>query len=439
MERPKGCFTGLQIDGPALDGRDAGEALDEIQRLVPLNAAMIFHGDRMRRGPDHHGGTPFRHPVEGLDPDGRDLLDRLEKPAAARGVELILGVGEDRWGYYAPYHGYTTIAMVDCFGRTNRQSCVNHPVWRTFQLASLEDIVREHPYLSGIMFMHERVGPLSAVFFPGEWQGGRNPWCFCEHCRRKGRERGLDPEKARAGYQALLALFADGAERPVEGWFISFWRLLSRHPEILGWDQFQWDSLHDFRAAMAGAIRVANPKAHVGFHFQHATLTGQLFWRAGDDPARVIQYADWVKPSVYPGCSGTRYGDLLRRLHATLLADLPAAAAHAFLAGAFGRDPAIGAERLEVARDRHSAFPAEWVRDEVARLVKSCAPKPMYAGLGIGIPGGEEAETVEQVAAWTEACFDGGAHGILLSRHYSEMKPERLRAAGDVIRARGGF
>ena len=30
MKRPKGCFTGLQIDGPALDGRDAGEAVPHL-------------------------------------------------------------------------------------------------------------------------------------------------------------------------------------------------------------------------------------------------------------------------------------------------------------------------------------------------------------------------------------------------------------------------
>ena len=445
MAKSKGCFVGIQLDGHVLDGRDAAEVIDEIQALTPLNAIMLFHGDRMRRSADHSAGTPFRHPIQGLDDDGRDLLDRLQAPAQKRGVQLILGIGEDRWGYHPAYHGYTSIAMVDCFGRTNRQSCVNHPVWRAFQLASIEDIVREHPFLFGVMFMHERVGPLSAVFYPGEWQGGRNPWCFCEHCDRKGRDRGIDPERAKAGYKALLRLFDDGAARPSDGWFISFWRLISRYSEILAWDQFQWDSLQDFRAAMAGAARVAATAAgskttfSVGFHFQHATLLGQMFWRAMDDPQRVIEYADWVKPSVYPGCCGTRYSNSLNAIHKTLLADFPKDEAHGFISRLFLRDPAIGADRVRSGENKHSAFPPAWVRGEVERLVKSCAPKPLYAGLGIGIPGGEKAETPRQVAAWTEACFDGGAHGILLSRHYSEMKPPLLRAAGAVIRRRGGF
>ncbi len=428
-------FTGVQFDAKCLDNRDPAQILDEILEAVPLTALMVFHGNRIRRGPHYQGASHLRHPVTNLDPQGRDAIDRLENPARERGVSLILGAGEDTWGYNHDYPGYSAIAMVDCYGRTNRQSCVNNPHWRDFQLTSLEDLIREHPALDGIMFMHERVGPLSAVFFPGDWQGGRNPWCFCAHCRRKGLDRGIDPDRAATGYQKLLDLFAPGAPKPADGFFISFWRLLMRHPEILAWDQLQWDALHDFRAAMAGAVRVVNPKATVGFHFQHATCLGQPFWRAGDDPARVIQYADWVKPSVYPGCSGTRYSGALNAIHSSLLADLPRQTAHEFLSAIFLRSPAIGADRLATDEQTHTAFPAAWVRDEVKRLVRGCAPKPLYAGLGIGIPGGEKADTPELVAEWTEACFEGGAHGILLSRHFSEMTPPLLKAAGAVIRA----
>ena len=33
-----------------------------------------------------------------------------------------------------------------------------------------------------------------------------------------------------------------------------------------------------------------------------------------------------------------------------------------------------------------------------------------------------------------KATFDGGAHGIILSRKYSEMRLDNLRAAGRAIR-----
>ena len=115
------------------------------------------------------------------------------------------------------------------------------------------------------------------------------------------------------------------------------------------------------------------------------------------------------------------------------LRDLPAETARDFLAAVMGHDGSDEAAAL--AAPDQFAFGADWVEREVRRLSTEGAPKPLIAGLGIGVPGGEKTETPDLVAAWTEACYRGGARGILLSRHYSEMKPELLRAAGEVIRA----
>ncbi len=427
-------FVGMQIRARSFDDRDAGEVFDAIHDLTPLNHAILFHEHRLRRGPGHGGGTPFRHRSD-LDSRGRGILDLLREPAESRGVKLVLGIGEDAWGYQDHFHGYTNIAMVDCFGRTHRQSCVNNPTWRQFQVASIEDVVREHPFLAGLMFMHERNGPLSAVLYEAGYGDGRNAYCFCEHCQRLGRQRGLDPQRAREGYRRLQALVDQavaGAPRPVDGWFVSIWRLFQRYHEILAWDQLWWDSIHDYRAAVVGAAKAVRRDVHVGYHFQHATLMLQFLWRAGDDPARIIEYADWVKHSVYPGCSGARSRKQLRKLHASLLADLPERNAHEFLCHIMGHDPASLPDPF--AQDGQFAWNAEWVRRETARLAASCAPRPVYAGLGIGVPGGESADTVDCVRRCAQACYDGGASGLLLSRHYDEMKPELLQAAGEVIR-----
>lgn len=427
-------FVGMQIRARSFDGRDAGSVFDDIQALVPLNVAMIFHGDQVRRGPDHGGGTPFRHPVENLDDQGHGILDRLRVPASERDISLVLGMGEDRWGYYEAYHGYCNIAMVDCYGRVHRQSCVNNPEWRRFQLAGIEDVVREHPYMDGLMFMHERSGPLSAAFFDAGYGDGRVGYCFCEHCCRLGAQRGIDPQRAREGYRQLDRLVnraEAGEPAPADGWFISFWRLLQRYHEIMAWDQLFWDSLHDYRAAVVGTAKMVRREVHVGYHFQHATLLMHFPWRAGDDPSRVIEYADWVKPSVYPGCSGVRSRNQLRRVHATLLRDLPESLAHEFVCWIMGHDPATLPDPASF--EEQAAWGPDWVEREVRRLVTACSPKPLYAGLGIGVPGGAEADTPEHVAACTQACYDAGARGVLLSRHYDEMRPELLRAAGDVI------
>jgi hypothetical protein len=427
-------FVGIQISATCFDDTEPAALFDTIQGLVPLNTAMVFHGDRLRRGPNHHGGTPFRHLVVGLDEEGRGIMDRLQEPAEERGIRLVLGIGEDRWGYHDAYPGYTTIGMVDCHGRTHRQSCVNNPLWRRFQVAGIEDAVREHPFLFGMMFMHERSGPLSAAFFRAGYGDGRVGYCFCEHCCRLGRERGLDPARAREGYRQLDMLVESAVAddpAPADGWFISFWRLLERYHEIMGWDQLWWDCIHDYRAAVSGAARSVRRDIQIGYHFQHATLMNHFLWRAGDDPQRIVHYADWVKPSVYPGCSGTRSRGALRRVHDVLLRDMPLSVANEFLSWIMGHDPAMFPDPTA---EGEVAWGADWVKQEVGRLKRACRRRPLYAGLGIGVPGGTGAETPDSVTAWAEACYAGGADGILLSRHYREMRPELLEAAGQVIR-----
>jgi hypothetical protein len=55
------------------------------------------------------------------------------------------------------------------------------------------------------------------------------------------------------------------------------------------------------------------------------------------------------------------------------------------------------------------------------------------------VPTGENEKktTPEDVYGAVKATFEAGAHGIILSRKYSEMKLDNLRAAGRAIRESG--
>jgi hypothetical protein len=318
-------------------------------------------------------------------------------------------------------------------------TCVNRPEWRQFQMASHAAMMLAHPYVAGFMFMHERSGPMQQLISPDPWQGQFTPGCFCEHCCALAVTRGIDPRRAREGMMRLVGLLRD--RNPIarrDGVFVGFWRVLCQFPEILAWEQFQWESLHSYRADVASAMRMALPGISVGYHFQHCSLVANLPWRAGDDPAAVVKYADWVKPSVYPGVSGQRYEAALRRATETWLGDFTEETAHLAISAWFGRDPANGRASLGRLPDAkvapQSAFGPDWVETETRRITEACAPLPNYAGLGIGVPGGEQADTVGLITECTKACYRGGAAGILLSRHHSEMRPELLKAAGDVIR-----
>jgi len=63
----------------------------------------------------------------------------------------------------------------------------------------------------------------------------------------------------------------------------------------------------------------------------------------------------------------------------------------------------------------------------------------IWPGVDIDVPveKGEGHCTPESVARAVKAAFSGGAQGIILSRNYTEMKPENLSGAGQALRELG--
>ena len=59
-------------------------------------------------------------------------------------------------------------------------------------------------------------------------------------------------EAARAGFQALSEFVQSSRQgkRPVDGYYVTMWRLMLRHPELLSWEMLWTDSLRDTYSAM---------------------------------------------------------------------------------------------------------------------------------------------------------------------------------------------
>ena len=165
-----------------------------------------------------------------------DIIEDCSAAAVERGIDLYARFFECR----AEYNARGEWDEVDADGRATGRRCVNNPDWRAFSQATAEDLVSHHPQLTGVMYLQERHGPLDTVFGDKHDRAGH---CFCEHCCRLGRERGLDPERARAGYRQISRLVAAAhadEPRPSDGWFLAFLRLLTSYPEILAWEQLFW-------------------------------------------------------------------------------------------------------------------------------------------------------------------------------------------------------
>jgi hypothetical protein len=80
---------------------------------------------------------------------------------------------------------------------------------------------------------------------------------------------------------------------------------------------------------------------------------------------------------------------------------------------------------------------ADYVRRETARAVAGAPPGlKIWPGIEIDIPTGpgEKKTQPDDVYEAVKASFAAGAHGIILSRKYSEMKLDSLRAAGRAVR-----
>ena len=74
---------------------------------------------------------------------------------------------------------------------------------------------------------------------------------------------------------------------------------------------------------------------------------------------------------------------------------------------------------------------------ETKRAVAGAGPRlKIWPGIDVDIPTGtnEKKTQPDDVYQAVGAAFQGGAHGVLLSRKYSEMTLANIRAAGRAVR-----
>lgn len=404
--------AGIQIRPASFSHHAEVDVLQRLQDQMGLDALMVFHDGQVRSGNDSEP----------------DLLDRLHTAGSPLGVAIYAHLGQAQ-----PADGEA--AMIGCDSERIEQGCLRDPAWRERQITWFRQLFRSHDHLAGGMFMHERQGPLTALFGKPNDKPAPIPFCFCNHCCAAGRLRGLDPDRARTGYRRLRNLVAAayaGESPPREGWFLTFLRLIMSHHEILAWEQLFYDGLHGYRTDLVSTIKSVRPTASIGYHVQNHTMLYDLFYRGNDAPEQVASYADWIKLSCYPGVSGTRGRSRLRRLRQTLFADCDPGAARSVLAGWFGRTLD---DEADLDHDGPAGgFAPSWIGKEIARWRAALPTHPILNGLGIGVPGtADGTETPAYIAACCRAGYEAGADGVLLSRHHDEMADELITAAGTAI------
>jgi hypothetical protein len=469
--QPASKMIGLQVGAVSFVDEGVDQALDQFQRNAYINTLFVatFTYGRGIAGrqtpgqplPDHgrqqydtagdanafHGGSYTRiHPQYYKDTviqDFRapelgdyDVLETVIPAARKRGMKTFCWF-EDVWSRNVPHVDQAQEVQFD--GQNSTNLCFNNPHYRNWLLATVEDYSRSYD-IDGIMWGSERQGAFAQALGASHDPNPRNVGtvtCFCQHCERKARERGIDVARARAGFKALgdFTAAARANRRPVDGYYVTLWRLMLRHPELLAWETLWTDSLRETYAAIYNKVKSIKPSIGVGWHIWHNNSFSPIY-RAEQDLAELSPHSDFLKMVMYHNCGGERMAAYIRSAGRTLYGDVPQQELLDFHYRVLDYKREKGLAELPKA-----GFSADYVHQETvrARSALNGAKTQLWPGIDIDIPVAQTSAhcTPEGTRDAVLAAFHGGADGVLLSRKYSEMKLGNLRGAGDAIKQLG--
>lgn len=460
--RSDGRTVGIQVGAVSFVDEGVAPVLDRFQQDAGVNALFIatFSYGRGIAGrqvpgqplPDHgkqefdanfHGGN-FAHThekyyahtalkkIQAPDHPDFDVLSAVIPQAKSRGMKTFCWY-EDV--FRRDIEGVETLQEVTLSGKKAGTLCFHNPGVQAFWEALTEDYVRSYP-VDGVMWGSERQGPFGNAIGASHGGSSSNPsevTCFCDFCKREAKSRGIDPLRAIEGYSKLAALVRESraATRPVDGYFVSYWRLLVKYPEILAWEKLWNDGQQAAYANIYRQAKSIRSDVAVGWHIWHNNSFSP-FYRAEQDYADFRKYSDFLKVVMYNNCGGPRLASYVTSVSKTLFGD-------------FSPDDVLGLtykaqnyQEASLSELPRKGLSAEYVERETRRAVTGAGSAlKIWPGIDIDIPTGKDEKKTqpEDVRDAVKAAIRGGADGVILSRKYSEMRLANLRAVADALRA----
>ena len=457
-------LVGVQIGAISFVDEGVAEVLDRLQELAGVNALFLatqsfdrglqgrqvpgrtWPGHGPREVDDHAGGSyvtqhaefyqgtvlaPFR--ATDKEVAGRDVLAEVLPEARRRGIKVYSFVLENTHsGLSRAVPNWPKVLQADAWGRADPYACVRNPDYVAWWLSLVEDQVKSYS-LDGLMFGSERGGPLGNVIGNGGFARNGNPYCFCRHCLQAGLDRGIDTERARAGYLALHRLAHGEDDLDGDSGLVAFLRLLLDYPEILAWERLWHDGYQALQQQVYGTAKFLAPDLQVGWHVWHHNSFSPLY-RAEMSFRPMAAYSDFVKPVLYDMCGGYRLHDHITKVTKSVFRGTDPQVVFDLYRNALGYDEAVAFDDLP-----GRGLSPDYVRRETARTVRAVAGQAaVYPGLDAGVSSPEQVRQVtpDDITASVGAALDAGADGYILSRKYSEMRLDTLAAAGAALRAR---
>ncbi len=455
------AMIGIQVGAVSFVDEGTASVLDALREMAAVNTIFLatFTYGRGIAGrqlpgqplPDHgkqeYDTTTFRGgnfatphpqyyrntsiaPEKAPDHPGYDVLADVVPAAHKRDMKVIVWF-EDVIAGDVP--GFDKAREVTLSGAPSTFACSRNPNTRNFWLGLVEDYLRSYD-VDGLMWGSERQGPLGNVLgtnHGGRGAGGRLA-CFCQYCVEAARKDGIDVGRAKEGYLRMSA-WADAmraGRKPADGAFVSFWRLLTKYPEILAWERLWNEGLNDtYRDMYAKAHSIA-PAKGIGWHIWHNNSFSP-FYRAEQDYADFAKYSDFLKVVMYNLCGGERLAQYVRGAQGTLFGDLTP---DQVLELTYDMQQFRDVPLDQLAK---TGLSPDYVLGETKRALAGAGPGlKIWPGIDIDIPTAATSKKTQpdDVYRAVKAAFDGGVHGVLLSRKYSEMRLDNIRAAGRAVR-----
>jgi hypothetical protein len=455
-------FVGIQIGAISFIDEGVEAVLDTLEQTAGVNALFISalswsygnagravygfpdHGvqekDHLQGGaffrpnPAHYDAT-FHKQFAAPDPlyQDFDALADVIPAAKRRGMKVYTYYCETSSSGIRPVWqpGFIHMLDRDHWGRTATRPSLLNPHYRTWWKCVIDDWFSNHD-LSGMLWGIERHSPLMDIC-RGDGTTG-----FDAYYRAEARARGIDVERAIAGYRTiddLLTRVRQG-ERPRDGVFVTVLRALLHHPEVLMWEKMWLDSHLDMAHDIAGAIKFSDPKHEVGYGIWQIINTYNPYLKAQYNQSDYQHTADFLKPVLYHTPAGARFASFADTWHKGLLADASPEGAYDALATVLGLNDFI-APRAEAAA---SGFRADYVRQWTQNLIADTSGRcKVYPGIGVGVGDGGSSKAIDAQECYegVQAAFAGGAAGVLLSRNYSEAELASLEACGRALKDLG--
>ncbi len=364
-----------------------------------------------------------------------DIIAEVLPAAKRRGMKTILWT-EDVWRDDIP--GIQKLKETDLEGRTGARLCMNNPYHRNFLLGLFEDYARSYE-IDGIMWGSERQGALGDAL-SSKHGGAFDPdrvGCFCGYCEAKAKRLGaFDFARVKEGFRRLSEFVNEikSGKRPVDGCYVEFLRLAMRYPETLAWEQFWHDSLRETYDAIYRKVKSVNGELLVGWHIWHNNSFSPLY-RAQQDLQLLSHYSDFLKMVMYHNCGGERMAQYDANVIRTLFGDFDPQSLLDF------EYEVMNYRERPYRQIPYTGLSADYVARETKRAVAGAAGTRtlILPGIDIDIPTAatHSKSTPQGTKEAVAAALANGAHGLILSRKYSEMRLANLDGAAEALRESG--